>query len=476
MTCAPRGMERTKSARSGRNARYPVLAVEKTTDPSGAPMRSSWAIAPRWVWNCLPGSRTTVCSRPLGSVSCTRSPTTNPPATGSRARPSSSGAASVRGSCCVSTGGQRTGGPTTSRRALSELSVGGPSLGRMTAMAQDSAHDSRVQTGQPDAAAASPDAPAEEPAAPRRPSLSPSRAADFKTCPLLYRFRTIDRLPERKSRAAVRGTLVHAVLERLYDLPQAQRMTDAAHELMSPAWADLQAADPEVAGLFAQGADEEVPQESLEAWLTSAGRLVESYFALEDPTRIQPQGREQLVEVTLPDGLLLRGYVDRLDVAPNGALRVVDYKTGSMPREAFEAKALFQMKFYALVLWRTRGVVAAQLKLLYLKDGDALTYAPDEAELLRFERTLQAIWAAIERAVATGDFRANKSRLCSWCDHQALCPAFGGTPPPFPTDAAAAAGWRPPLPVPPVCPAWPPAPEASSERARARVRGGRRAG
>ena len=30
-----------------------------------------------------------------------------------------------------------------------------------------------------------------------------------------------------------------------------------------------------------------------------------------------------------------------------------------MPREAFEGKALFQMKFYALVLWRTRGVVAA---------------------------------------------------------------------------------------------------------------------
>ncbi|MFD0788030.1 PD-(D/E)XK nuclease family protein, partial [Micromonospora azadirachtae] len=30
-----------------------------------------------------------------------------------------------------------------------------------------------------------------------RASLSPSRAADFKTCPLLYRFRSIDRLPER---------------------------------------------------------------------------------------------------------------------------------------------------------------------------------------------------------------------------------------------------------------------------------------
>ena len=275
--------------------------------------------------------------------------------------------------------------------------------------------------------------------APRRPSLSPSRAADFKTCPLLYRFRTIDRLPEKRSPAAVRGTLVHAVLERLYDLPQGERTVEAARALVGPAWEELQA-DPEVAALFAPGEDGAQPP-SLESWLASAGTLVETYFRLEDPTRIQPEGREQLVEVTLPDGLLLRGYVDRLDVARNGALRVVDYKTGSMPREAFESKALFQMKFYALVLWRTRGVVASQLKLIYLGDGEALTYAPEEGELLRFERTLLAIWAAIERAVATGDFRPNRTRLCDWCDHQALCPSFGGTPPPFPAEAAAAAGW-----------------------------------
>ncbi|WP_082557106.1 RecB family exonuclease [Modestobacter sp. Leaf380] len=276
---------------------------------------------------------------------------------------------------------------------------------------------------------------------PRRPSLSPSRAADFRTCPLLYRFRTIDRLPEKKSRAAVRGTLVHTVLERLYDLPPDGRTVAAAQELVAPAWAEL-SQEPGVAELFAGEAAGD-----LEGWLASAGTLVETYFRVEDPTRIRPEGREELVEVTLPDGLLLRGFVDRVDVARNGALRVVDYKTGGMPREAFEGKALFQMKFYALVLWRTRGVVAAQLKLIYLKDGDVLTYAPDEAELLRFERTLKAIWAAIAQAVQTGDFRPNKNRLCGWCDHQALCPSFGGTPPPFPAEAAAAAGWRTALPV-----------------------------
>jgi len=63
----------------------------------------------------------------------------------------------------------------------------------------------------------------------------------------------------------------------------------------------------------------------------------------------------------------------------------VDYKTGTIPREAFEAKALFQMKFYALVLWRIRGVVPRQLKLIYLADRDTLTYTPEAEELLRFE-------------------------------------------------------------------------------------------
>ena len=61
-----------------------------------------------------------------------------------------------------------------------------------------------------------------------------------------------------------------------------------------------------------------------------------------------------------------------------------------------------------------------------------LRYEPDEADLLATERKLAAIWAAIERATENGDWRPSPSRLCDWCDHQALCPAFGGTPPPLP--------------------------------------------
>jgi putative RecB family exonuclease len=263
-------------------------------------------------------------------------------------------------------------------------------------------------------------------------SLSPSRAADFKSCPLLYRFRCIDRLPEPPSRVATRGTLVHAVLERLFDLPAGARTLEAARSLLPEAWQRVVDECPEASTLFADdpgGAE-------FAAWMASSEQLLANYFALEDPTRLEPAAREELVEVDI-DGLRLRGYVDRLDVSPAGDLRVVDYKTGTTPREAFEAKALFQLKFYALVLWRTRGVVPRMLRLMYLSDSDTLSYRPDADELLRFERTLKAIWAAIERALRTGDFRPSPSRLCEWCDHRALCPSFGGTPPPFPADAPA---------------------------------------
>lgn len=262
----------------------------------------------------------------------------------------------------------------------------------------------------------------------RRPALSPSRAGDFKQCPLLYRFRAIDRLPEPPGRAQVRGTLVHAVLERLFDLPAAHRVPSAARALVAPAWAHLCEEAPELLeALFTGPDDPELP-----AWLESAGALLEMYFLLEDPRRLEPEARELLVEAELESGLLLRGYVDRIDVAPSGEIRIVDYKTGAAPKEVSEVRALFQMKFYALALLHLRGVVPRQLRLMYLADGESLTYTPDEAELRRFERTLDAMWRAIRAAGATGDFRPNPGRMCDWCSHKAFCPAWDGVPPAYP--------------------------------------------
>ncbi|MGN6687520.1 MAG: RecB family exonuclease [Actinomycetales bacterium] len=265
------------------------------------------------------------------------------------------------------------------------------------------------------------------------PSLSPSRANDFMTCPLLYRFRVVDRLPEAPSPAATRGTVVHAVLERLFDLPLPERTPERAVELVAPAWEGLLESEPELSGLFAT-------TDELAAWLRSAQTLVTKWFDLEDPRRLEPHARELYVQAELEGGLTLRGVVDRLDVAPSGDVRVVDYKTGRSPGAGFEDKALFQMRFYALVWWRLHGRVPRLLQLVYLGDGTVIRYEPDEADVRATERKLLALWRAIETAMRTGDWRPRPSRLCDWCNHQSLCPSFGGTPPPLPDLTSTPAG------------------------------------
>jgi putative RecB family exonuclease len=260
-------------------------------------------------------------------------------------------------------------------------------------------------------------------------ALSPSRAGDFMTCPLLYRFRTIDRLPEEPAPDAVRGTVVHKVLEDLFDLPAVDRTPERAADMLVPAWEHLLEIEPALAGMFGPEGPE------LAGWLRSCREVLDRWFTLEDPQRLEPAERELYVETLLESKLLLRGFIDRVDVAPDGRVRIVDYKSGRSPGEAFEAKALFQMRFYALVVWRTRGVLPSMLQLVYLGNGEILRYEPDEADLLATERKVEAIWRAIRQAEQSGDWRPSPSKLCSWCSFQSLCPAYGGTPPPLPDPA-----------------------------------------
>jgi putative RecB family exonuclease len=263
----------------------------------------------------------------------------------------------------------------------------------------------------------------------RLPSaISPSRAGDFMQCPLLFRLRVVDKVPEPPNAAAARGTLVHAVLDRLFDLPAGGRTPDEAAALLEPEWDRLLAKSPELAELFA------TPEE-LADWLASAKSLVGTYFTLEDPNRLEPAEREWFVRTVVGDGddrLVLHGIVDRLDVAPNGLLRVVDYKTGKAPAAAYEAKNLFQMKFYALVLWKLRGVVPKRLQLIFLGSGEVLTYDPEERDLRSVERKITAVWAAIRAAAQRREWPPNPSRLCDWCSFKEGCPAHGGEVPPAP--------------------------------------------
>src|SRR5688500_8828287 len=128
-------------------------------------------------------------------------------------------------------------------------------------------------------------------------ALSPSRAGDFMACPLMYRFRTIDRLPEPFSPDAVRGTLLHHVLEDLFDLPAADRTPAHARDLLTPAWDALLEVEPELAEMFTGDGPE------ITAWLASCRDVLDRYFSLEDPRLLEPAERELYVEAVLDSKL-----------------------------------------------------------------------------------------------------------------------------------------------------------------------------
>jgi putative RecB family exonuclease len=260
--------------------------------------------------------------------------------------------------------------------------------------------------------------------------LSPSRVSSFQDCALAFRFSAIDHLPEPSSLPAVRGTLVHAALERLFALPPEARTPECATTCLAEAHAAMQD-DPEYVGL---ALDEDADL----ALRERAQELIDNYFRLEDPTAITPIGIELRLEAPLGD-LNLRGIIDRLELDADGGLVVTDYKTGAAPRQQFEQGRLGGVHFYSFLCEELFGVRPSKVQLLYLADPVAIVAEPTDQASRGLRRKLTAVWTAIERSCEREDFRPRPSKLCDWCAFQTHCPAFGGDPDAARREAAASA-------------------------------------
>jgi putative RecB family exonuclease len=243
--------------------------------------------------------------------------------------------------------------------------------------------------------------------------LSPSRINDFNNCPQLYKYRAIDQLPEPPSIDAERGKLIHSVLEDLFEEKMEDRNLATALDLLPKAWQEHLVSQPELGQLVLDEKE----------WMDRASSLLSSYFTLENPANFESTFRELHLEKDMSEEIYLHGYVDRLDIAPTGEVRIVDYKTGKSPKPGWEEKALFQLRVYALLYWQNHGVLPRLLKLIYLGDQKVVESSPTEAQLKSTEKILFNIGQEILSAIETSHFPTKKSRLCDWCFFKTICPA-----------------------------------------------------
>jgi putative RecB family exonuclease len=250
---------------------------------------------------------------------------------------------------------------------------------------------------------------------PRLETLSPSRAGDFKTCPQLFKFRAIDRLPEPTSVYQARGTTAHLALQRLFDHPSDDRSPDLLYDLFREAWTELRGRE-EFEDLF--GDTEEERQ-----WGVESLELLANYFTIEDPTGFDPVDRELDMLEDL-DGITIRGILDRIDRDADGRLTITDYKTGKAPPERFALPAFFALKIYALLIRKSTGETPKELRLLYLNGPTLYRLDIDDRQLDAMDSQLRALWNAIDRALTTQRFPTRPGTLCNWCSFQEICPAF----------------------------------------------------
>ena len=250
-------------------------------------------------------------------------------------------------------------------------------------------------------------------------SLSPSRVDAFLSCPMAFRFASIERLPEPPSVHTTKGSLVHRVLELLFTNPNGSRTLRTAQGSFEQAMHEY-SVHPDYTLL---GLDEAQQQ----AFRSDAWALVEAYFDMEDPTTVRDIGLELRLEARV-DTLALRGIIDRLELDAEGRLVVTDYKTGRSPGAKYEQSRLAGVHFYSFLCQEVLGERPAAIRLMYLRSGEVITATPT-AQTVKFLTTrTTAVWKAVEKACQTGDFRPKQGPLCNSCSFRDWCPAFGGRP------------------------------------------------
>ena len=259
----------------------------------------------------------------------------------------------------------------------------------------------------------------DEPRFPIPTGLSPSRVSAFTSCPMQFRFSSIEKLPEPPGVPTTKGTIVHRALELLFVRPPAGRTPGALADDLQRALAEY-STHPDYLGLRLDAA-------AAAAFARDCEKLIERYFEMEDPTQVRDIGLEVKMSVDI-GSLNMRGIIDRLELDENGELVVTDYKTGRPPSGNYEQKSLSGVHFYSYLCEEVLGRRPSRIRLMYLSTGETIETIPSAQSVKFINTRTAAVWKAVERACQTGDFRPRQGRLCDWCSFREWCPAFGGDP------------------------------------------------
>jgi len=236
-------------------------------------------------------------------------------------------------------------------------------------------------------------------------SLSVSKCKTFTSCKLKFKYTYIDKLPQKEWSFFLTGTFAHEILELFYK-QIINGSTESPNIILSKAWKEAYLnfkakltsdQTKEVKGfmmVFLKMYCEELNKPKV--------------IAVEDNFYIDVDGR-----------VLLNGFIDRVQIDPDGVLHVADYKTTKDKKDL--KKDFFQLLLYAFVMC-LRDPSLQQVRGSYIllrHNFESIVKTFERDEIMQIESKILAYADSID---AEKLYRPQTSFLCNYCSFQDICP------------------------------------------------------
>ena len=246
---------------------------------------------------------------------------------------------------------------------------------------------------------------------PRKPEFSPTRLKTFLTCPMMYRLEYVEKLGRfyHKARAGFTfGSTLHQTLQNFHEAGgSAEVSAEQLVERLESDWQSQGYRDPE---------HEQAHKEA-------AVQILETYHAA--ATLRADITRTFLTEKMLKWDLgpfVLTGRIDRIDEhVADGALEIVDYKSGRMDVTEEDVKGALAMSIYQLLVKRNSPDRRVFATIHALRGGITASASYTDEELAALEEDIRGLGMLI----LGKDFEAVRPlpvpQVCPDCDFLPLC-------------------------------------------------------
>jgi len=232
--------------------------------------------------------------------------------------------------------------------------------------------------------------------------VSYSRVNTYQICPQRYKLAYVDRIQVPPPPAYPFGACVHEALRFMHDPGRlAPPSQEEVVDCFCQAWGRRQA---------------EVPPREWSEYFAEGVRLLQAYWEAQAHLPRTTAQTERDFTIPFAAGHRLSGRIDRIDLHPEGAVEVVDYKTTRRIPDQPRIDQDLQLAIYHLAAQHLYPGRPARATFYYLVPNLPITARLSEDQLRARQAEILDVIASIEAAAFDP-----RTGTCDWCDYRPHC-------------------------------------------------------